>query len=204
MEKRPPDPPDPPDKISSPVESMHLSSPVLSQPGVKLRLNSINEGLAEPTTNDLKPMTDVRSSADDVNHGFYSHPSLTDSPKSYHMNVKGPFLVHVSCPESDPYASSSISSIKLDSANTSPASSISLSRPITIPSQVSPKTTSYRKTVFLPPSCKPTLGRSYEKVANEAITSNLPSSLSNGCALSAPSPINNEVSPNDNLLDCLY
>ncbi|CAH3914990.1 unnamed protein product [Pieris brassicae] len=93
MEKRPPDPPDPPDRVSSPVESMDLSPPVFPQPGVKRRLNTINEGLAEPSK---KPMTDVRSSADDVNPDFYSHSSLTDSPESYHINDKGPFLVHVS------------------------------------------------------------------------------------------------------------
>ncbi|CAH3905222.1 unnamed protein product [Pieris brassicae] len=108
MEKRPPDPPDPPDRVSSPVESRDLSSPVFPRPGVKRRLNTNNEGLVEPSK---KPITDVRSSAGDVNPGFYSHPSLTDSPKSYHINDKGPFLIHVSCPESDPSASLSIRSI---------------------------------------------------------------------------------------------
>ncbi|CAF4918502.1 unnamed protein product [Pieris macdunnoughi] len=89
MEKRPPDPPDPPDRVSSPVESMDLSTPLLPQPGVKRRLDTVNESLVEPSK---KPMTDVRSSVDDVNPGFYSHPSLTGSPKSYLVNDKGPFF----------------------------------------------------------------------------------------------------------------
>ncbi|CAH3898848.1 unnamed protein product [Pieris brassicae] len=105
----PPRPPDPPDRVSSLVESMEFSPLVFPQPGVKRRLDNVNECLAEPFK---KAMTDVRPSADDVNPGFYSHPSLTDSPKSYHINDKGPFLVHFSCPESNPSSGSSIRSIK--------------------------------------------------------------------------------------------
>ncbi|CAF4918509.1 unnamed protein product [Pieris macdunnoughi] len=91
-----------------------------------------------------------------------------------------------------------------DSVKTTPSPSFNVSQPIIIPSQVSRQTTSYRKTVFLPPRSRPTSGKSFDKAAHEAITSNFPSSLPNGCAVSSPTLINNEVSPNENLLDCLW
>lgn len=61
--------------------------------------------------------------------------------------------------------------------------------------------TSYRKTVTLPPRNRSPLPQGYNKRAHQNIINDLPSSLPNGCALQA-SP-SHSVTPNDNLLELI-
>lgn len=86
------------------------------------------------------------------------------------------------------------------------SSRISIATPSSHPPphpQIPSLTQSYRKTVSLSPHPYPQPGKGYDRLAHQAISGSLPSSLPNGCAILNPSQPP-EVSPNDDCLDLLW
>ncbi|CAK1601079.1 unnamed protein product [Parnassius mnemosyne] len=58
----------------------------------------------------------------------------------------------------------------------------------------------YRKTIFKPPRPIPRIPMGYDQQAHQRIVADCPSSTPNGCALSNT---HNQISPNENLVECL-
>ncbi|XP_013166191.1 PREDICTED: uncharacterized protein LOC106116750 isoform X2 [Papilio xuthus] len=73
----------------------------------------------------------------------------------------------------------------------------------TVSSSPRPASTSYTKTLFLPPRPKPALTKSYDFASHNSIVQTPTSCQSNGCAFTSPSDPCPIPTPNDNLVELL-
>ncbi|XP_045776246.1 uncharacterized protein LOC123874792 [Maniola jurtina] len=110
----PPEPPDPGENVTV------MSDPIESPQSISMDSESTHRGTKRAIPiidNDQVPSSTKKtvigpSSTAPSMQSVYLHPSLSDSPKKYTKDDKGPFVVYVSREVSDPSAGASMRAIK--------------------------------------------------------------------------------------------